>query len=147
LRVYEQCCQDFGKNFDQLVIIAFGKTSDEVIAHYNDFYQVRPPTAFIFISATSHVIDLNNITCPYYLIYEANDTAFRFRPIEALEEAVHHHQMRYGDSTTLVILPQASTQTQGILSDNDLSNQIVYWLKTVPVAPVHHRPRVVETFA
>lgn len=146
LRVYAECCEDLGKNFQHFVLFAHGKNANDVVYHYNDFFQIQPPTAIILVSTSAEVIHLNNLTCNYMLIYQENDSAFETRSLEALEEAVHHHQMRYGDSTTLLILPKESLPSEGNPEFNtDLVHQTLFWLKSVPVAPSHHRPRVIES--
>jgi hypothetical protein len=133
--VYQFATDRFSSKFDQLVMIGFGDGADQFVKNYYEFYRVYRPTAAVLMGTTAKVIELNNLTCPYLLIHGMEDSIFSSYPQELFGEAVHHHQMRYGDATTHLVVPRLSKELGENALDPEVIHEIIYWCKTVPIRP------------
>jgi len=80
--------------------VGLNEGADLLAKNFYDLYPVRVPTAVALLSSTVQPIFLNNLPVPYLALHGGLDPLFHYLPHQRIEEAVHHHQMRYGDSTT-----------------------------------------------
>jgi hypothetical protein len=96
---YEKAFDHPDVNRDQTILLGVGDAADRIARHYYDFFRVQPPAAAVLLSPSVLAFHLNNFTCPYLLIHGSQDPLIAASGYEKIESAVHHHEIRYGDST------------------------------------------------
>jgi hypothetical protein len=75
------------------IVIAYDQAAQLFAEHFYQFLEVAYPSAAVLIRANVGSADLNRLSCPFLLVQEQKDEAL---------EAVHHHEMRYGDGTDVI---------------------------------------------
>ena len=115
-----------------VTFIGFGDGANLLAKNYYDLFNVHPFRAAVLVSSSVQPIHLNNFTCPYFLVHGMNDPLFTTLPYSKLQEAVHHHQARYGDPTTQVALPETGREVaEKDHFHSDAIEQIVDWVSGI----------------
>ena len=91
----------------------------------------------VLFSPTTQILFLNNITCPYLMLHGENDPIFKSEPHPHFEEAVHHHQMRYGDLTSYHVLPNLDQHLGNF--DPCVEEKVSHWLRGIEKHRHAHR--------
>lgn len=118
---YEACLREPRIDVDHVAIVGFGDSADLVARGYYDLYSVRFPRAVVLFSPSVGAFHLNNLTCPYLILQGG-------RPSQGLQEAVHHHQSRYGDLTELVALEDLGPELGELYLDDRVVDGAARWL-------------------
>jgi hypothetical protein len=115
--------------------IGMGEAADGFAQSYYDYYRVRPPHVAVLLSPTVTAYFLNQLTCPYLVIHGQDDPLFKEISHEVFDEAVFHHQMRYGDPTIDLIksgLGRELGLERGREIDPRVAEEVLSWLDQVP---------------
>jgi len=125
--LYRQGLENDAVDPDRAVLLALGQSADLLARSYYDFFTVHPPRGLILISPRVGPLELNNVTCPYLMLHSQLDSKRTGHDVNAMKEATQRHQMRYGDPTTYLVLPQISGQGSEVLAQDAL-REVCGWL-------------------
>jgi predicted esterase len=128
---YEKAQTTPGIDASRTLLLGVCEGADLIARTYYDFLLPEPPAAAILLSPTVRPIHLNNLTCPYLVIHGADDPQFRFMSYQKVKDAVRHHQMRYGDSTTSYLLPSLGSELGSPKMDERVLKQVTYWVRSL----------------
>ncbi|MGZ3688032.1 MAG: hypothetical protein ACXWPM_03610 [Bdellovibrionota bacterium] len=106
-----------------VVVIGFGGSADAVAGRFYDFLAIEQPLAVVLIHTHARARDLGKITCPFLIIHGERDPILREDGDGSFREAVLHHQKRYGDATTGILLPYT-----GVEMSSEAIEEIAWWL-------------------
>jgi pimeloyl-ACP methyl ester carboxylesterase len=120
-----------------ICLLGRGESADLLVRDYYSFLSIRPPHTLILLSPSVTAFHLNKLSCPYLIIHGERDPLLRTLPHSAFDQAVYHHQMRYGDPTTDFVAPSddryLTVQREiGRELDPLVIRQIVEWLSLTP---------------
>jgi pimeloyl-ACP methyl ester carboxylesterase len=131
--------REFAANPEHEWICLFGRgeSADLFARNYYSFLNIRPPHTLILLSPSVTAFHLNKLSCPYLIIHGERDPLLRTLPHSAFDQAVYHHQMRYGDPTTDFVAPSDDRyltvqRESGRELDPLVIQQIVEWLSLTP---------------
>ena len=132
----------------RVTLFGFRHGADTLARYFYDFFSVQPPSAMVLVDPTSGPLDLNNITCPYFVLNVgrpqegAFDTENENKPEAAgksygsVKDAVYHHLMRYGDDTKSLFIPDLSidpefddSETKEVFSEAGAVHEVREWLR------------------
>ena len=126
-------------NNTRLVLIGTSLSADALAKGFYRFYSVCKPMALILLSPRVLPIHLNNITCPYLVLHGDCEEWLLTHPYERIEQAVMHHQIRYGDLTTSYRVPGTARLMAGVSEVEDrVTAKITHWLRGVGVEHMRH---------
>lgn len=140
---YRQCMEQSEIDHDNIVLLGFGDGADLVAGHFYDFYEVEPAQSILLLSPTVGPLQLNAITCPYFLIHGDRDPLFNEITYEKFHNAILHHQMRYGDVTNGHCFEGVGRE----LGDNRLSRDVIRCIVDWTRYSLRHRVRPQEPAA
>jgi pimeloyl-ACP methyl ester carboxylesterase len=120
-----------------ICLLGRGESADLFARNYYSFLNIRPPHTLILLSPSVTAFHLNKLSCPYLIIHGERDPLLRTLPHSAFDQAVYHHQMRYGDPTTDFVAPSDDRyltvqRESGRELDPLVIQQIVEWLSLTP---------------
>jgi len=120
-----------------ICLLGRGESADLFARDYYSFLNIRPPHTLVLLSPSVTAFHLNKLSCPYLIIHGERDPLLRTLPHSAFDQAVYHHQMRYGDPTTDFVAPSDDRyltvqRESGRELDPLVIQQIVEWLSLTP---------------
>jgi pimeloyl-ACP methyl ester carboxylesterase len=131
--------REFAANSEHqwICLLGRGEAADLFARDYYSFLNIRPPHTLILLSPSVTAFHLNKLSCPYLIIHGERDPLLRTLPHSAFDQAVYHHQMRYGDPTTDFVAPSDDRyltvqRETGRELDPLVIRQIVEWLSLTP---------------
>ncbi len=131
LEAYARSARHPGVSPHDTVLVGMREEADLIARAYYDFFGVRSPGAAILLAPSAKVIHLNNLTCPYLLLHGTGDPTFHSMPYHRFLDAIHHHQIRYGDQTASRLIPGTDQE----MGDESLSplvlEEIRDWVPTL----------------
>lgn len=111
-----------------VALVGVAEGADLIAKEFYSFYRVRFPHAAVLISAAVTPLHLNNLTCPYLLLHGGGDPLFKWSPYSRFEEAVHHHQYRFGDRTSHVLIENLGRELGEPYLDPRVTSRVADWL-------------------
>jgi hypothetical protein len=131
LEAYEKSVEANHVLHQHTIFVGMREGADLFARHYYDFFRTRSPGAAILLATGAKVIHLNNLTCPYLVVHGVGDPTFLSVPQQRFQDAVHHHQMRYGDRTQAYLIPNTDREMGDLTVSPLLLDEIQDWVRAV----------------
>lgn len=131
LEIYRRAVENPDIDRNRVTLLGSREGADLIAKNYFRFYSVAPPSAIALLSTRAAVHDLNNIACPYLVLHGALDPFFQTTPYKRFEDAIFHHQMRYGDGSANLLLPRVGRDLGGRQLDLRVIEAVLQWIDRV----------------
>jgi hypothetical protein len=122
-----------GRRQGPIICFGFGNLGIQMVNFYYDLANICRPSAIVLLNCAAKMIDLNKITCPYFMIYDQGFLDRNLGTLEEVQMATHHHQMRYGDITTYLILAKSARNQESDLIFNRLMSEVTFWIERLKI--------------
>jgi hypothetical protein len=130
--LYEESLRDERVSAELSVLVGAEEGADGLARSFYELLRAQPPFALVLLSPSTLTTpgDLNLITCPYFVVHGLSDAYVDEMPYERLKEAIHHHQSRFGDSTTELLVPRLGRRLAGPDGrlDPRVVEEVINWL-------------------
>lgn len=101
---YEECVARSQVPRARVAVAGIGDTADMLSARFNDFNRIVSPRGAVLLGTRVGAEELNRLTCPYLVLHGSEDPVVASEKYASIEAGIHHHQQRYGDTTTQMVL-------------------------------------------
>lgn len=126
---YDECVARSQVPHARVAVAGIGGTADMLAAHFNDFNRIVSPCGAILLGTRVGTEELNRLTCPYLVLHGSEDPVVASEKYASIEAGIHHHQQRYGDTTTQVVLNGLGVDLGNGKLDSEVLVNVYEWLK------------------
>jgi hypothetical protein len=129
-------------NADYLCWLGCGSAADTLARDYFRLLPLGTPAAVALLSTRASEEELGHLTVPFLLVHGEADPLLREREHRSFEDAVLHHQMRYGDATTSLLyagLGRELAAEPGGGLDGAVGEELARWLSSAVVETARGR--------